>query len=590
MLAQLKNQLTFHIIHGMSQIEEDFRLKNLLTQLESLASKNKVMDSIYQDLSLVLQAENKDKTTVLLQCLAKINGVLYVQGKSDIPLENGIEETIVFDDVRREIFTWKYSEIAPLILALTKKEKNRLKTIEWYLANKPLIFADFRVIQALVRGLSDKSYDVRQYCSHILLELGTKERNASPSPELVDRYVTKENPLPIVEPTILVSELKKDFDINGENDMVERLDLITKLGKEKEKEWYCNLLESQEKGISKLQDKFWNSIIKKKIEYIEYLEEFEEEKYLERYVECCKLYIETCVKLKKKINYSSLNIISKMYMTGTPDKLIDFYLWVLDYLKNSKEKNLFLSALHMPFIKRLCLNETPKMYEFMECLSETDKEKCSGIYFVYDCLHLSIEDIVKKWKQEYLLLEQEDMMKELKQSLYYMRKNFDDEMEWEKLYSHLCYCMVRMIAEYDMCYARDRRFLEQLIKASHIGNEDPFRIQLGQYCYRILLGNLLKEDFMDYYDILTYIEILNILEYNLLNIPLDFTKELSGIKYSIYCKRLDDIFTILHKFYKKEELEQLKKKVLDVYFETGFEPEKSDELNEQLNTILSHLK
>ena len=626
MLAQLKNQLTFHIIHGMSQIEEDFRLKNLLAQLESIASKNKVIDSIYQDLSLVLQAENKNKTTALLQCLAKINGILYVQGKSDIPLENEFEETIVFDDVRRENFTWKYSEIASLILALTKKEKNRLQTIEWYLANKPLIFADFRVIQALVCGLSDGSGDIRQYCKYILLELGTKKRNVAPSPELVYRYVTKENPLPIVEPTIIVSELKKDFDMNGKSDMIERLELISKLGKEQENEWYRTLLESKKKEIrsmailnlkysqdniplllqllenkkekntteiyralSELQydnQEFWKSIIEKKIEYIEYLEGYKSEKYLDLYIECCKLYIEMCVKKQREISYTFLEI----NVTETSDKLIEFYLWVLDYLKDSKEKNNFLSSLDMLFVQKICFNETPKMYKFIEQLSEDDKREMLGSCFVCDSIHLSTDKLIEKWKKYSLLLSKSSTLYFIKIQLYHLQKHFRDIMKWESIYCHICYCILRIIVECDLYQSLPAKdlFFSQVIKDCNIQNEDPFRMQLGKYCYYLFLEELMGVYSQDMLAlaiktiVFNWTEILKQLDYDFKDIVLDVSVQRPNMKDVQYCNMIEQLFVILCDTYSQEVVEVLKKKVLSLYDKIEFETEKSYELKDKL--------
>ena len=637
MLAQLKNQLTFHIIHGMSQIEEDFRLKNLLTQLESLTNKNKVLGSIYQDLSLILQEENKDKKIALLQCLSKINGVLYVQGKSGISLENELEETIAFDKARREPLSWKYSEIAPLILALTKKDKNRFQTIEWYLANKPLIFVDFRIIQALVRGMSDKSFDIRQYCSHILLELGKKERDYSTSSSFVYYYVTKGNPLPTVEPAILVSKLKKDFDMNGKSDMVERLRLIGELEKDKGNEWYHSLLKSTKKEIRGMailnlkysQDnipfllqllenkkeknvaeivqtlselkyddlEFWRNIVKEKIDYTVYLETYEGEDFLDIYIENLKYYIERCIKNKKSIKFSYLN---ELYRNETSDKLIDFYIWIYDYLENSDEKKQFLYYLELSFIRKLYLNETSKMYEVMEHLSQSDKKECLGIYLFHDCLHLSIEEVINKWKQYSDLIEEKITIHSLLIYLKEMKIELSEKEKWEECYQNFCYYALRMMIEYDIYHSRSKLLLEEILKVIDIKDDTHLQVKLGQYCYRSCIS-LLENKYGCYYSFeyfCYYAKLIHTLGYGsyIFNMPIEFTKDLSrtmyakdrGITYSGYSARIFNIFIFLCEYYKKEELEQLKEKVLELYFETEFDPENFYDLERTLNNILNH--
>lgn len=240
-------------------------------------------------------------------------------------------------------------------------------------------------------------------------------------------------------------------------------------------------------------------------------------------------------------------------ITETSDNLIDFYLWVLDYLKDSEEKYIFLSALQTPFIKKMCLNETPKMFEFMECLSEDEKAKCSGIYLVYDFLHFPIEEVIKKWKQNFFMLEEDDTMGKVQLSLWSIKGKFGNEIEWEKLYHHICYCILRIIVEYDLHYSRNQLFFTKIIKVANVKKEDPFQIKLGQYCYRILLENLMTKSFY-YFDVSDYMILLNTWEYDFLDIALDFTRESSKMNYSEYATKLKETFSLLHKFYGKEKI------------------------------------
>ena len=124
------------------------------------------------------------------------------EGKQEIPVLKG-----------GKITNTKYSELHPLITALTTKGSGRYEVLSDAYEEKKEILKDFHILPLLIKGFNDSYNEI---------------------PYLIEEILIKQ----VGEDAIFLC--KEDFDPMGGKDMVNRLHVLKELAGEKENDFcYC---------------------------------------------------------------------------------------------------------------------------------------------------------------------------------------------------------------------------------------------------------------------------------------------------------------------------------------------------------------
>ena len=221
-LYELKNRLENVAVVGINLAKDDFRLKRAVEQLKEYSTTAKVFKQIYDMGNSLISTDDEDKCDLFLDLLALLDAVLCTQATTylgDKPQE--INTIAKNKDYYKELH---YSELSPLIYALTETGSGRYQIIEDIIENNSKLFNDFRVKAYMIHGLSDKYSEISDRITEEL------------------KKQTKE----------IVPLLKDSFDPQGKRDMVLKFDIISTLSKEEENDFYKYCIENGSKEIREI--------------------------------------------------------------------------------------------------------------------------------------------------------------------------------------------------------------------------------------------------------------------------------------------------------------------------------------------------
>ena len=221
-LYELKNRLENVAIVGINLAKDDFRLKRAVEQVKEYSTAAKVFKQIYDMGNSLISTDDEDKCDLFLDLLALLDAVLCTQATTysgEKPQE--IKTIAKNKDFYKELH---YSELSPLVYALTETGSGRYEIIEDTIENNSKLLNDFRVKNYMIHALSDKYSEI----SYMITEELKKQ--------------TKE----------IVPLLKDGFDPQGKREMIYRLDIISSLSKEEENDFYKYCIENGSKEIKEI--------------------------------------------------------------------------------------------------------------------------------------------------------------------------------------------------------------------------------------------------------------------------------------------------------------------------------------------------
>ena len=215
-LYDVKSRLEQAAIAGTGLLAEDFRLRRAGEELKPLAAASPVFGKIHQGLAGLLAAPREEQGGLLLDLLALTDAVVYTQGVSRAdgalePLPPGCGVYLPLS----------YSQLNPLLAALTGKGGGRLAVIKSVQETHPAFLGDFRVLPALISGLGDSYGELAELNAQILKGLGPA-------------------PLPL---------LKEGFDPAGKKDMARRVEVISAIEGAAATPWLREVLPQSKKSV-----------------------------------------------------------------------------------------------------------------------------------------------------------------------------------------------------------------------------------------------------------------------------------------------------------------------------------------------------
>lgn len=216
-LYELKERLQSSVIAGVSLLSEDFRLVRAVEQMEPLVKVSPVFEKIYRSAQRLLSEECKDKGDTLLDLLAFLDAVLTTQAVTSV--EGELEPLEVIKGEARS--NAPYSQIAPLLDALTTAGAGHYSLIVDTHERNPEIFSDYRLRNALVSGLNAGYSELAEYIEHWLCK----------------------------EDDSIVPLLKRGFDPQGKKEMVRRVHVVEAVSGATENQWYLSQLEHATKDV-----------------------------------------------------------------------------------------------------------------------------------------------------------------------------------------------------------------------------------------------------------------------------------------------------------------------------------------------------
>lgn len=216
-LYELRERLNASVIAGLNFILDDFRLARAIEQIEPLAKAAPIFMKIYETVKDIAKQSGEEQVDTILSTMALLDAVICTQGTIEQaiclePLES--REGIIYNEL-------PYSELEPIISALTETGTGRLTVLEEAYNRNPLIIKDYRIIELLIQALSDR-----------YSELADK----------IEEWLSKED-------GTMIPLLKKGFLPDGNKEMVRRLHIIENIAGVDENDYYRSLLDVAKKEV-----------------------------------------------------------------------------------------------------------------------------------------------------------------------------------------------------------------------------------------------------------------------------------------------------------------------------------------------------
>ena len=215
-LYDVKERLEYAAVAGTGLLGEDFRLRRSAEAMKPLAAASPVFGKISVGLDQLLVAPAERRPSLLLDVLSLVDAVAYTQGTAglagemqDLPTVGGTYQQI------------SYSQVQPLLTALTTTGGGRMEVIQTNWETHPEYFSDFRVLPVLVNDLGDSYGEISELFSKILKSLG---------------------------PAVLPA-LKAGFDPRGKKDMVRRVHIIEAVSGSGSNDFYLANIPEAEKDV-----------------------------------------------------------------------------------------------------------------------------------------------------------------------------------------------------------------------------------------------------------------------------------------------------------------------------------------------------
>ena len=453
-LAELKERLVHITIAGTELIDEDFRLKNTLESFSVLAEKNPVFKKIYLSLKQLFDSEKSQKPIILLNVLGLVDAILYTQAQTNIDGEYKELET---KENLQILNQFRYSEVKPVLEALTTTGSGRLNVIEDAIKLTPNIFSDYRVLNALINDLDDTYGEMATRVFNIIESMGTGEPqkfiNFTSYPRNYRSLIFDKYYLSKVDKDYIISLLKSNFDPQGKKIMAKRLRLIAKIAKETENDWYLSILETakrevKEECISALQYsdenisllleltkkergktkdmvystlgkfkfdnmvEFWKNELDKSLENASNLKETNSDELSDLLAYYIRTNLQNVLEedeQAKKYDYSKLISYTA---NKTSDKMLELYKWILEYRSLFKDvkgdwsnRSNYLVALNETITETLVSSCPEKLVNFLKnpYLYRHHKEPIISSCFIADLLTLPADEVYKNWYKNPLL-------------------------------------------------------------------------------------------------------------------------------------------------------------------------------------------
>lgn len=205
---ELRDRLETAAAAGVNLIQEDFRLKRAVQQVEPFAKASPVFQKIYGMAGTLLMPECEDRAGVLLDTLGLLDAVLCTQGTTGADGEIQEPEMFLPDgDLYQKV---SYGRLAAVLEAFRGTGGGRYAVIRDAHEEDPGIFQDYRMKYWMVRALGD-SYG----------ELA----------EMVAEWLTQEG-------DSVIPLLKKGFIPDGKREMARRIEVIEQIAGSRENEFY----------------------------------------------------------------------------------------------------------------------------------------------------------------------------------------------------------------------------------------------------------------------------------------------------------------------------------------------------------------
>jgi hypothetical protein len=206
---ELRDRLETAVVAGVNLIQEDFRLKRAVEQMEPFAKVSPVFQKIYGMAGKLTMPVCEDRARVLLDTLGLLDAVLCTQGTSQVAGEILEPEMpkVGAGDIYKKL---SYGRVAPVLEAFQGTGSGRYAVIRDAHEADLEIFEDYRMKYQMVKALGD-SYG----------ELA----------DMVAEWLTheKEQIIPL---------LKQGFIFDGKREMARRLQVMEKIAGNRENEFY----------------------------------------------------------------------------------------------------------------------------------------------------------------------------------------------------------------------------------------------------------------------------------------------------------------------------------------------------------------
>ena len=400
-LYELKNRLENVAVVGINLVKDDFRLKRAVEQVKEYSTVAKVFKQIYDMGSSLISTDNEDKCDLFLDLLALLDAVLCTQATTYSGAKPQEIKTITKNkDFYKELH---YSELSPLVYALTETGSGRYEIIENIIENNSKLLNDFRVKNYMIHGLSDKYSEI----SYIITEELKKQGKE------------------------VIPLLKDGFDPQGKRDMVLRFDIISTLCKEEENDFYKYCIENGSKEIKEIaigalkysQDN---------IDYILDLTKTEKGKLKNKAFEALSYMNDDRAEKEWDKFFKKKPFENILYLQNTNQQ------WAIDYLTNyieeyvkelkkedkKKEVGVEVSSLCMMTFKRRT-NKLLSLYKELYPYNRYEIKRILSYYIVSE-VDKEIIDLVKELSEKYEgeFLEQEFLISLIKDKPETVYKNF----------------------------------------------------------------------------------------------------------------------------------------------------------------------
>ena len=400
-LYELKNRLENVAVVGINLVKDDFRLKRAVEQVKEYSTVAKVFKQIYDMGSSLISTDDEDKCDLFLDLLALLDAVLCTQATTysgDKPQQ--IKTITKNKDFYKELH---YSELSPLVYALTETGSGRYEIIEDTIENNSKLLNDFRVKNYMIHGLSDKYSEI----SYIITEELKKQGKE------------------------VIPLLKDGFDPQGKRDMVLRFDIISTLCKEEENDFYKYCIENGSKEIKEIaigalkysQDN---------IDYILDLTKTEKGRLKNKAFEALSYMNDDRAEKEWDKFFKKKPFENILYLQNTNQQ------WAIDYLTNyieeyvkelkkedkKKEVGVEVSSLCMMTFKRRT-NKLLSLYKELYPYNRYEIKRILSYYIVSE-VDKEIIDLVKELSEKYEgeFLEQEFLISLIKDKPETVYKNF----------------------------------------------------------------------------------------------------------------------------------------------------------------------
>ena len=400
-LYELKNRLENVAVVGINLVKDDFRLKRAVEQVKEYSTVAKVFKQIYDMGSSLISTDDEDKCDLFLDLLALLDAVLCTQTTTYSGAKPQEIKTITKNkDFYKELH---YSELSPLVYALTETGSGRYEIIENIIENNSKLLNDFRVKNYMIHGLSDKYSEI----SYIITEELKKQGKE------------------------VIPLLKDDFDPQGKRDMVLRFDIISTLCKEEENDFYKYCIENGSKEIKEIAIEALK-YSQDNIDYILDLTKTEKGRLKNKAFEALSYMSDDRAAKEWDKFFKKKPFENILYLQNTNQQ------WAIDYLTNyieeyvkelkkedkKKEVGVEVSSLCMMTFKRRT-NKLLSLYKELYPYNRYEIKRILSYYIVSE-VDKEIIDLVKELSEKYEgeFLEQEFLISLIKDKPETVYKNF----------------------------------------------------------------------------------------------------------------------------------------------------------------------